>query len=236
MSTADSGASANTNRRKVFVVEDDTKIAALLGDYLAAAEYDAHIFHDARTVIAKAKQIEPSAVILDVMLPAGSGLKLCSQLREFSSVPILMLTARIEEQDKIAALDCGADDYVTKPFGAKEVIARINALIRRAEGRLTTDISADGFAVDEQGLRIAWKGQWIDLSPSEFRILTCLVRQPGRVFSRDQLLDQLSASAAESTDRAVDSHIKNIRRKLQAIDPDAQLITSVYGAGYRLDA
>lgn len=235
MSAVDSSNTPNPNNRCVFVVEDDTKIAALLGDYLVAAGYKPHIFHDARTVVVQAKHIEPSAIVLDVMLPAGSGMKLCAQLREFSTAPILMLTARIEERDKIAALDCGADDYVTKPFGAKEVIARINALIRRAEGRLTKDISANGFAVDEQGLRIAWKGQWIDLSPSEFRILNCLVRQPGRVFSRDQLLDQLSASAAESTDRAVDSHIKNIRRKLQAIDPDAQRITSVYGAGYRLD-
>jgi two-component system response regulator BaeR len=223
-----------TQSNTVLVVEDDMKIAHLVADYLRDAGYEVEIFLDARSVVDRVRSDEPKAVILDVMLPAGDGMRLCSSLREFSAVPILMLTARVDERDVLYALEVGADDYVTKPFSPKQVVARINAMIRRSEGRLARTPSSAGFTVDADAMRIAWRGHWLDLSPYEFRILAAMARQPGRIFTRDQLLDLHGEQSLESGDRAVDSHIKNIRRKITAIDPDARCIASVYGAGYRI--
>ena len=149
--------------------------------------------------------------------------------------PILMLTARVEERDKLQALEIGADDYITKPFSPQEVVARTNAMIRRSEGRMTRNPSAQPFMVDEDGQRIAWHGEWLDLSPSEYRLLSVMMRHPGRVYSRAQLLDHLGEHALESGDRAIDSHIKNIRRKLATANGNGSAIGSVYGSGYRFD-
>ena len=221
-------------KRTIFVVEDDAKIAELLADYLRNAGYQVIIFGDARSVLDRARANEPQAVILDVMLPAGDGMTLCAGFREFSSVPILMLTARVDENDLLQALEIGADDYVTKPFSPKQVVARINALTRRAAGRLSNQPNVAGFQVHEEEMRITWLGQCLDLSPFEFRILATIVRFPGRVFSRDQLLSVLGDQSRNTGDRAVDSHIKNIRRKLAEIDPNSRCIASVYGVGYKL--
>jgi two-component system response regulator BaeR len=146
-----------------------------------------------------------------------------------------MLTARVEEADRLRGLDGGADDYVCKPFTAREVMARINAMIRRAEGRVTRDPAALPWMIDEECQRAAWRGHWLDLSPSEFRILAAMMRKPGRVFTRDHLLDQLGDRALESGDRAIDSHIKNIRRKIASVDAGATCVASVYGVGYRFE-
>jgi two-component system, OmpR family, response regulator BaeR len=218
----------------VFVVEDDAKIAGLVADYLKGAGYRVELFHDARSVIDRARAEPPQAVILDVMLPAGDGMKLCAGLREFSAVPILMLTARVDERDVLYALEIGADDYVTKPFSPRQVVARVGAMIRRADGRLTQQPRPEGFTVNEEAMRIAWRGEWLDLSPYEYRILAAMARFPERVFSRDQLLDALGRQSQDSGDRAIDSHIKNIRRKIAAVDPEACCVASVYGAGYRV--
>lgn len=222
-------------KRMIYIVEDDSKIAQILADYLHTAGHATRIFSDGRGVVSSVPAEEPSAVILDIMLPAGDGLSICKGLREFSNVPILMLTAKVEEWDKLEALDCGADDYVTKPFSAVEVVARINAMIRRAEGRLTRNPNNVSFLIDGDGQRIAWHGLWLDLSPSEYRLLSTMMKHAGRVFSRDQLLDHLGERAFESGDRAIDSHIKNIRKKIAAVDPDAHCVASVYGTGYRFD-
>lgn len=225
-----------SDQRIIYIVEDDTKIARIVADYLADAGHRTRTFPDGRAVVEALKAEPPAALILDMMLPAGDGLSLCKQVRTFSSVPILMLTARVDELDKLEALGRGADDYVTKPFSPNEVVARVNAMIRRAEGRTLTGPESQAYFVDDEGLRIAWRGQWLDLSRSEFRLMSMLIRQPGRVFTRDQLLDGLGGIASESTDRAIDSHIKNIRRKIAKIDPDNKCIASVYGAGYRFNA
>jgi two-component system response regulator BaeR len=225
-----------TGKRVVFVVEDDPKIAAVLVDYLRNAGHEPRTFPDGRDVVRAVRQDPPAAIILDRMLPASDGMTLCGALREFSDVPILMLTARVELNERLDGLAAGADDYVSKPFSASEVMARIDALIRRAEGRLTADPRARPFTVDQPGQRVAWQGHWLDLSLSEFRILATLMKQPGRVFSRDQLLDLLGERAQESGDRAIDTHIKNIRRKIAAIDPGATCVASVYGSGYRFEA
>ena len=221
--------------RTVFIVEDDAKIARVVADYLARDGYATRIFHDGRSVVASVRRDRPAAVILDLMLPVSDGVTICRQLREFSTAPILMLTARVDERAKLEGLQCGADDYVTKPFSVAELVARVNALIRRAEGRLTTSLQDRPYFVDDEGRRIAWRGQWLDLSPSEHLILSAMLKQPGRVFGRGQLLDQLGEPAADTTDRAIDSHIKNLRRKMAEVDPAARCIVSVYGAGYRFD-
>jgi two-component system, OmpR family, response regulator BaeR len=223
------------NPRTVFVVEDDPKIAAVLADYLRADGHAPRVFPDGRAVVAAVRATPPAAVILDLGLPGMDGMAICTAVRAFSAVPILMLTARVEETDRLQGLDTGADDYVCKPFAAREVIARINAMIRRAEGRLTRDPAAQPRMIDDDGRRVAWRGHWLDLSPSEFSILAAMMRAPGRVFSRDNLLDQLGDRAIDSGDRAIDSHIKNIRRKIEGVDPGAACVVSVYGLGYRFD-
>tara|TARA_R110000787_G_scaffold221595_2_gene330311 strand:- start:2048 stop:2731 length:684 start_codon:yes stop_codon:yes gene_type:complete len=222
-----------TEKRIIYVVEDDPKISRILADYLASNGHEPRCFLDGRSVVSSVRDDKPAAMILDIMLPASDGMTICREVRKFSDVPILMLTARVEEIDKLKSLGDGADDYVTKPFSAQEVIARVNALIRRAEGRVTNNPVNKTHLIDERGQRIAWFGKWLDLSPSEYRILASMMKQPGRVFSRDQLLDALGEHASESGDRAIDSHIKNIRRKAAAVNGKVQCIASVYGSGYR---
>lgn len=224
-----------TKNRFIYIVEDDPKISKILADYIESAGHQTRCFLDGRSVVSSVKKDQPAAVILDIMLPASNGLTLCTEIRKFSDVPILMLTARVEEIDKLKGLRDGADDYVTKPFSAQEVVARINALIRRAEGRVTNNPINKTYMVDSRGQRIAWFGEWLDLSPSEFRILAVMMKKPGRVFSRDELLNHLGDHATESGDRAIDSHIKNIRRKAAQIKNETPCITSVYGSGYRFD-
>ena len=220
-------------QKTIFVVEDDPKIAQLVADYLTAAAFAPRIFPDGRSVVASVRADNPALVLLDVMLPASDGITLCKEIRRFSAVPIIMLTARVEERAKLGGLDCGADDYVTKPFSPAEVVARVKAQLRRAEGSVTTNPDAVDYLVDEDGYRIAWRGSWLDLSPSEYQLFAAMIKRPGVVFTRDQLLDTLGEAATESTDRAIDSHIKNLRRKIQRVDDGARCITSVYGAGYR---
>ena len=222
--------------RTIFVVEDDAKIRQVMADFLTNEGHSPRLFPDARMVVDEARKEEPAAIVLDVMLPAGNGIDLCRSLREFYSGPILMVTARVEERDTLEALEIGADDYLAKPFSPKELVARVNAQIRRNEGRLTTDPGARRYVVDFDGRRIAWHGQWLDLSPSEFSILAIMLKNPERVYSRSQLLDQLGDHAFESGDRAIDSHIKNIRKKLAGFEGPVGRIASVYGSGYKFSA
>ena len=224
-----------TEPRTVFVVEDDSKIAQIVADYLTSKGHAPRVFADGRSVVDAARKDPPAAIILDVMLPAGNGVDLCRQLREFYPAPILMLTARIEERDKLQALEIGADDYITKPFSPQELVARTNAIIRRSEGRMTKNPEGQPCLIDDDGQRIAWHGTWLDLSASQFRLLSVMMRHPGRIYSRIQLLDHLGESANESGDRAIDSHIKNIRRKLAVCQGTKGGIASVYGSGYRFD-
>jgi two-component system response regulator BaeR len=222
--------------RVVFVVEDDRKIADVLRDYLIADGYAPRLFADGSGVLAALEEAPPAAMILDLMLPGMSGFAICERARAFSAVPILMLTARVDEIDRLKGLGIGADDYVSKPFSAREVMARVAALIRRAEGRVTSVVAeARPYAVDEAGRRIAWRGHWLALSPAEYAITAAMMQQPGRVFSRDQLLDRLGERADTSSDRAIDSHIKNIRKKFASVDAGAACIASVYGTGYRFE-
>jgi len=223
----------NTAKPLVLVIEDDAKISQLLIDYLTQADYQTQAIFDGQVALDVLAHSTPSAIILDLMLPSVDGIEICKQVRKVSDVPILMLTARIDEIDRLLGLDVGADDYVCKPFSPKEVLARVRALIRRSQGMV---ITPSRWQVDEESLRIAWQGQWLPLTTVEFRILHLLIKRSGRVFSRSQLLDCVYDDLHDINDRTIDSHIKNIRRKIQTIDPTNDSISSIYGMGYRFEA
>jgi two-component system, OmpR family, response regulator BaeR len=220
--------------RHVLVVEDDRKISELLLNYLRADGYEASPTYDGLDAVRLIRQCPPDVVILDWMLPSLDGVGVCKAVRAFSDVPILMLTARVDEEDRLLGLDTGADDYVCKPFAPREVVARVRSLVRRAEGRVTP--SSKPWAVDEASFRISWLGQWLPLTRIEFMMLRLMLARPGRVFSREQLLSSVYDSQRDTSDRVIDTHIKNLRKKVQAVDPSCDCITSVYGVGYRFDA
>ena len=218
---------------RVLVVEDDRKISDLLLNYLRVDGYEATAVYDGREAVQQISQRAPDAVILDWMLPGLDGIGVCKAVRAFSDVPILMLTARVDELDRLLGLDTGADDYVCKPFGPREVVARVRALLRRASGRVIA--VPQPWLVEEASFRISWLGQWLPLTRIEFMVFRTLLARPGRVFSRAQLLSSVHDSQRDISDRAIDTHVKNLRKKVQAIDPGSDCIASVYGLGYRFD-
>ena len=218
---------------RVLVVEDDRKISDLLQNYLRASGYVAEAAYDGRDALRQIERQVPDAVILGWMLPGLDGISVCKAVRAFSDVPILMLTARVDEVDRLLGLDTGADDYVCKPFAPREVIARIRALLRRAEGRVKT--STKPWEIDDASFRISWRGQWLPLTRIEFMMFRLLLSRPGRVYSRDQLLASAHDSQRDISDRAIDTHVKNLRKKVQAVEPASDCIASVYGLGYRFD-
>ena len=224
----------STTLRRVLVVEDDAKIAQLLLDYLRSEGFEASSVADGQVALRQIEAAPPSVIVLDLMLPGLDGISVCKAVRRFSEVPILMLTARIEEVDRLLGLDSGADDYVCKPFGPREVVARVRALLRRSEGRMTA--TPPPWSIDEASFRISWRGQWLALTRVEFMMLRLLLSRSGRVFSRSQLLDAVHDDLRDVSDRAIDSHIKNLRRKIEAAEPGCDCIASVYGVGYRFDA
>lgn len=217
----------------VLVVEDDPKIAQVLVDYLHAGGLATRQVADGVLAVQTARQHPPGVIVLDLMLPGMDGMAVCQAVRAFSDVPIIMLTARVDEADRLRGLDAGADDYVCKPFSPREVVSRVKAQLRRASGLL--QVRAVPWLVDDNTWRIAWRGQWLPLTPVEFRMLRQLLSQPGRVFSRAQLLGGLHDDLRDVSDRAVDSHVKNLRRKIQAADPSSDCLVSVYGVGYRFE-
>jgi two-component system response regulator BaeR len=224
---------SDTPSRRVLVVEDDRKISDLLQNYLRAGGFAVEAAYDGRDALRMIQDHAPDAVILDWMLPGLDGFAVCQAVRAFSEVPILMLTARIDEVDRLLGLDNGADDYVCKPFAPREVIARVRALLRRAEGRVKS--SSRPWVIDEASFRISWRGQWLELTRIEFMMFRLLLSRPGRVYSRVQLLASVHDNQRDIGDRAIDTHIKNLRKKVQAADPGTDCIASVYGVGYRFD-
>jgi two-component system response regulator BaeR len=218
---------------RVLVVEDERKISDLLLNYLRAEGYEATPVYDGCDAVQQIAQRAPDVVVLDWMLPGLDGIGVCKAVRAFSDVPILMLTARVDELDRLLGLDIGADDYVCKPFGPREVVARVRALLRRASGRVIA--LPQPWLVEEASFRISWLGQWLPLTRIEFMVFRTLLARPGRVFSRAQLLSSVHDSQRDISDRAIDTHIKNLRKKVQAIDPGCDCIASVYGLGYRFD-
>jgi len=220
---------------RILIVEDEPKMAALLADYLRAAGHEPEAVEDGAKALAAWRERRHDLVLLDLMLPGMDGLSLCRELRALGRVPIVMLTARGDEADRLAGLEVGADDYIPKnPFSPREVVARVKALLRRS--RPGAAPAPPTLQVDEAGWRATWQGRDLDLTPNEFRLLRALAAQPGRVYERAQLLDLLQGEGRAATERAVDSHVKNLRRKLLEAGAGGERIHAVYGVGYRYDA
>jgi DNA-binding response OmpR family regulator len=221
--------------RTVMVVDDEPKIVQLARDYLEHAGFAVVVAHDGRAALATARAERPDLVVLDLGLPELDGLDVARALRGESNVPIVMLTGRSEESDKLVGLELGADDYVTKPFSPKELVARVRAVLRRSE-RPPSDseiVRAGDVVLDVPRMRTTLAGRSIDLTPTEFQLLATMAREPGRVFTRGQLLDAVHGVAFESYERAIDAHVKNIRHKLEPEPASPRYLLTVYGVGYR---
>jgi len=219
----------------ILVVEDEPQIAQIARDYLEHAGFAVTVAGNGARALIDARGKPPDLVVLDLGLPGMDGLDVARALRRESSVPIIMLTARVEERDRIAGLELGADDYVTKPFSPRELVARVRAVLRRAPAvPQTTDVvRAADLTLDVPRMKATAGRRSIDLTATEFQLLLTLARQPGRIFTRAQLLDAVRGVAAEPFERAIDAHIKNLRRKLEPDPHHPHYILTVYGAGYR---
>jgi len=223
---------------RILIVEDEPKLASLVADYLRAAGYEAHCIENGLEVISWVKSNPPDLIVLDLMLPGRDGLEICKELRTLDDqgvrdLPVIMVTARVEEVDRLIGLEAGADDYLCKPFSVRELVARVKALLRRPRTGISSKNSS--LVIDEASHKVSLDGKEIDLTPVEFRLLAALAAAPGRVFSRDGLLEKLYADHRVVTDRTVDAHVKNLRRKLEEIRPGSDLVRSIYGVGYRLE-
>ncbi len=217
----------------IFIVEDEPKLAALAADYLDSAGYRTKVMDRGDGVVEAVRRAMPDLLLLDVMLPGKSGLDICREIRVFSSVPILMTTAKVEEIDRLLGLELGADDYICKPYSPREMVARVKAVLRRLSPPEQNG-PAGNLRIDEAGFQAEFYGKALELTPAEFRLLRLFAASPGRVFSRDQLLQHAYDDDRIVTDRTVDTHIKNLRRKLHEAAPEAgDPIVSVYGVGYK---
>ncbi len=223
--------------KTILVVDDEPQIVQLVRDYLEHAGFAVATAEDGPTALRIARERHPDLVVLDLGLPGLDGLDVTRSLRRDGAVPIVMLTARSEESDKLVGLELGADDYLTKPFSPKELVARIRSVLRRTEGmqaRSEVIRVGDVIELNVPRMELTVSGRAIDLTPTEFHLLATMARQPGRVFTRGQLLDAIHGVAFESYERAIDAHIKNLRRKIEP-DPRApRYLLTVFGVGYRL--
>ncbi|AND68549.1 hypothetical protein ATSB10_10950 [Dyella thiooxydans] len=216
---------------RILIAEDEPKIARLLADYLAQSGHEASVVGEGDRVLAALAAERPALLLLDIMLPGQDGLAILRELRRDSALPVIMLTARVEEIDRLLGLELGADDYICKPFSPREVVARVQAVLRRSR----PGAAANPFTLDESAQRIRYQGRPLPLTTTEYRLLQAMLSQPGRIYSRDQLLDLMHDDLRDVTDRVVDSHVRNLRRKLEDIAPGQAFIRSVYGAGYRFE-
>jgi len=222
--------------KKILVVEDESKIARLVRDYLEHAGFETVVAGDGDTALASVRRSKPDLVVLDLGLPDRDGLDVARTLRRTSTVPIVMLTARGDEIDRVVGLELGADDYVVKPFSPKELVARVRAVLRRTEtarARGPEVLRVADVEVDVGRMRVSVGGRPVELTTTEFQLLAVLIREPGRVFTRGQLLDAVHGVAFESYERAVDAHVKNIRRKLEPTPGRPRYLLTVHGVGYR---
>jgi DNA-binding response OmpR family regulator len=220
---------------RILVVDDEPKIVQLVRDYLERAGFAVSTARDGNEALMRAHSERPDLIVLDLGLPGLDGLEVTRRLRRDSGVPIIMLTARDDETDKVVGLELGADDYVTKPFSPRELTARVRAVLRRhARDTDAEVIRAGDLTLDLPRLRAEVSGLAVSLTSTEFQLLAALARQPGRVFTRSQLLDAVHGVAFESYERAIDAHVKNIRRKIEPDPRTPRFLLTVYGVGYRL--
>jgi DNA-binding response OmpR family regulator len=219
----------------VLVVDDEPQIAAIARDYLSRAGFSVAVATDGTSGLDMARQSRPDLVVLDLGLPRLDGLAVARALRRESDVPIIMLTARVDEADRLAGFDVGADDYITKPFSPRELVARVSSVLRRSRHAPAAGAQFDvaDLSIDVAKMRVERRGALIDMTPTEFQLLTALARYPGRVFTRGQLLDAVRGMEVESFERAIDAHVKNVRRKLERDPHRPRYVLTVYGIGYK---
>lgn len=220
-------------RPRILVVEDEESLAGILGDYLGHSGMDHRWIGDGSQALEAFRDYRPDLVLLDLMLPGLDGLTICQEIRKISEVPVMLVTAKVEELDRLLGLELGADDYICKPFSPREVVARVKVVLRRMRGLPRPEESL--FRCEEVSQFIFVKGQRLDLTPTEYRLLKLFLSHPGRVYSRDSIVDLTYDMDQEVTDRVVDSHIKNLRKKIARELPDQEVIYSVYGVGYRFE-
>src|SRR5690554_7070735 len=218
---------------RVLIIEDEDKLANLLADYCRHAGYQATVCDRGHAGLQHLREQGAEVVLLDLMLPDGDGLDICKEIRRFSNVPILIISARVDELDRLLGLELGADDYICKPFSPREVIARIKVILRRLQQTFDGD-SSSGLSLDADRLSLSFNGQSLALTAVEFALIQTLADRPGFIRSRQQLMDRIYDDHRVVSDRTIDSHVKKLRQKLAELFPNIQFIDSVYGAGYRL--
>jgi two-component system, OmpR family, response regulator BaeR len=223
--------------KHVLVVEDESKIAELLKDYLGAAGFAVRIVERGDSAVTEVRNSPPALVLLDIMLPGMDGMEVCRTIRTFSSVPIIMITARVEEIDRIVGLELGADDYVCKPFSPREIVARVKAILRRSSPQPTElHLRVGQISMDCATREVSVRGEPVSLTPNEFALLKAFMTRPNRVFTRGELLNLVQGYNFDGYERTIDSHIKNLRKKISEKLPEQEAISTVYGVGYKLSA
>ncbi|MEC4088155.1 response regulator [Pseudoalteromonas rubra] len=221
------------NKLHLLIVEDEANIAEVLIAYARAAGYNVTHLERGDGVVAFLQHNQVDLVLLDLMLPGEDGLSICRQVRQFSDIPMIMITAKKDEIDRLLGLELGADDYICKPFSPREVMARVKAVLRRFAPKQQDELKVGDFIISPAQFTASYRAQPLELTPSEFKLLTLLLSHPQQVFSRAQLIEQLYPNSDDIVDRNIDTHVKNIRKKLSTIAPDQTPITSVYGVGYK---
>ena len=219
-------------KQKILIVEDEKRLADLHRDYLQQAGFETTWLEDGNRVVPFVRDAAPDLILLDLMLPGKDGLDICKEIRGFSGVPIIMVTARVEEIDRLLGLEFGADDYICKPFSPREVVARVKAVLRRGS---QTDPAEELLVLDEDRYLATIQGKKLDLTAVEFQLLAILAARPGQIFSRDQLMERIYSDQRIVCDRTIDSHIKKLRKKIAVVAPDLELIRSVYSVGYKYE-
>lgn len=226
---------------KILIVEDEIKLAQLMIDYLSLDGFDCHTLNNGDLVIDWVKQNQPQFILLDLMLPGKDGISLCREIRNFSNVPIIIVTARVEEMDRLLGLELGADDYICKPFSPREVVARVKSVLRRSHFEAIESNEANvestppkSIIIDSEKFIAIVHGQEMELTPIEFRLLDLLSQSPNRVFSREYLMNNVYIDNRVVSDRTMDSHIKNLRKKIKKASEGKIIISTVYGVGYKM--
>lgn len=228
--------------KKALIIEDDKSVSQLIRLYLSDSGYDVIEFNDGIKGQDYALANNIDIILLDLNLPGIDGIKICKNIRKVSNVPVIMVTARVDEADKLEGLDIGADDYVTKPFSPRELISRVNAVLRRSEKQDIENLSSkpkklgtENFEINVSAHKVIIKNQAIKLTPTEFNILKLLMENEGRIFSRDQIINDVFGYDFEGLDRNIDTHISNLRKKIENIYPDQKNLESIYGVGYKFE-
>ena len=227
----------NSKGREVLIIEDEPKIAGLMIDYLSASGIATHWISDGHQALAVFNKRQPALVLLDILLPGVDGFNICKRIRLESRVPIIMVTAKVEESDRLEGFDLGADDYICKPFSPRELVYRVKAILNRLP---PSDIpplvvTRNALILNDKTLKATYHAIDLDVTPVEFKLLTTLHDQMGRIFSRDELLDHVYPGHRVVNERTIDSHVKNLRKKMKIITPHLEIIQSVYGVGYKME-